>query len=739
MTFSIDIERQDGTRYGPGPIRSATRWQTRKRLSLTGAVEMSAPATDDRTSLLRLRRYMRCHGTRAGARTELGLGIIDTIDMDTTGRSLVARGFDLFRELGWFNVSFLELKDGLDPMPLYDALDEILAACNSQTSLDWTLDYSTFGSTGDTTDGNATILNVTNMDNFVGRVGSPVYGAGIPLGAVVTAVDVGAETISINPDPTATASGVAITRAAVFYVCSGESGLAAFARVAEMTGQHFRLGTGRQIVWLHDMRSSSGVRAVIDVDPVAAEANRDICLITSLQYLQDSTEAISHIVPWGSGTGTSRLGLANLDHATNPDPNITTRTPPDGYVMNLDFNVIARTAAQTDYGYHIRHVSFPDIAPTLDDTDPDYDDALVAARNQLFDVAMEYLRVHSYPLESFRVGIAKLDREVLPGETIRLIYRGRVAILNEQTGDVLSYRWVDIDTDLVVLESTTEITDAGVHTPSIVVSTLPRWPVDDRALFFRMYRQLQQAQQHDAPVAFAERAGSSASVTGILVAAGKTVEFHNTVEFAGVDGSVLTIPATGTAALLGTAQTFTANQNIDVTGAAGTTVKGSTSSFVAVDGAAGQNRDVRVYTAGSLRWAMRAGTAAESGSNAGSPLNINAYNDSGTLIGTAIAITRATLDMTFGGHITMTNAKDIVLNTSTGSQIATATGQKLAFHGSTPVIQAASAAQAAVATTAATQTTPWGYASQAQADAIITLLNEIRQVLVSKGLMKGSA
>ena len=83
--------------------------------------------------------------------------------------------------------------------------------------------------------------------------------------------------------------------------------------------------------------------------------------------------------------------------------------------------------------------------------------------------------------------------------------------------------------------------------------------------------------------------------------------------------------------------------------------------------------------------------------------------------------------------------EDIILGTTTGSQIGTAVGQKLAFHGSTPVVQRTGAAQAAVATTASTQTTPFGYTTAAQADGIITLLNEIRAALVEKGIMKGSA
>lgn len=66
------------------------------------------------------------------------------------------------------------------------------------------------------------------------------------------------------------------------------------------------------------------------------------------------------------------------------------------------------------------------------------------------------------------------------------------------------------------------------------------------------------------------------------------------------------------------------------------------------------------------------------------------------------------------------------------------TGEKLGFLGAAPIVQRVGAAQAAVATTAATSTTPFGYA-EAQANAIVTLLNEIRAALVAVGIIKGAA
>lgn len=89
--------------------------------------------------------------------------------------------------------------------------------------------------------------------------------------------------------------------------------------------------------------------------------------------------------------------------------------------------------------------------------------------------------------------------------------------------------------------------------------------------------------------------------------------------------------------------------------------------------------------------------------------------------------------------VEFTDAKNIVFGTTTGTKFGTATNQKWATHGATPVIQRAGAAQAAVATTGATNSAPYGFTTAAQADALVTLVNEIRAMAVEKGFMKGSA
>jgi hypothetical protein len=90
----------------------------------------------------------------------------------------------------------------------------------------------------------------------------------------------------------------------------------------------------------------------------------------------------------------------------------------------------------------------------------------------------------------------------------------------------------------------------------------------------------------------------------------------------------------------------------------------------------------------------------------------------------------------------MNTASDTLETNTPKSPGGMAVGQSAAdlvgFYGAAPIAQRAGAAQAAVATTGATSTTPFGY-TEAQANAIIALLNEIRAALVAVGIIKGAA
>jgi hypothetical protein len=67
------------------------------------------------------------------------------------------------------------------------------------------------------------------------------------------------------------------------------------------------------------------------------------------------------------------------------------------------------------------------------------------------------------------------------------------------------------------------------------------------------------------------------------------------------------------------------------------------------------SRSVFWRTAGLARWDLRTNATAEGGANAGSDWTLNAYNDAGTLLGTALAVARSNRAATFAFSVRSTS------------------------------------------------------------------------------------
>lgn len=94
----------------------------------------------------------------------------------------------------------------------------------------------------------------------------------------------------------------------------------------------------------------------------------------------------------------------------------------------------------------------------------------------------------------------------------------------------------------------------------------------------------------------------------------------------------------------------------------------STVSVIGLRGAAGTSRDYQFYSGTSLRWSMRASSAAESGSNAGTNWQLIARADDGTtLIDAPIDIQRPA-----GGTIAFSSARPITGGTYNGQTVSSA-------------------------------------------------------------------
>ena len=103
----------------------------------------------------------------------------------------------------------------------------------------------------------------------------------------------------------------------------------------------------------------------------------------------------------------------------------------------------------------------------------------------------------------------------------------------------------------------------------------------------------------------------------------------------------------------------------------------------------------------------------------------------------ALAVT-FTAAVALNGQVTLGDAINIALNTTTGTKIGTAVGQKLGFWNVTPVEQPAGAAQAA-APAGGTGAAQGAWDTSGHRDSAIATINAIRTALVAVGIMKGSA
>ncbi len=130
-----------------------------------------------------------------------------------------------------------------------------------------------------------------------------------------------------------------------------------------------------------------------------------------------------------------------------------------------------------------------------------------------------------------------------------------------------------------------------------------------------------------------------------------------------------------------------------VTFSDGVTVStGAAAARVIVSTNAGVTAQYYWKTGSTSRWVMRKNSDAESGSDAGSNLELLRLDDTGTVTMTVWTINRATGATTYTGAVTFADvtfaeAKNIALGTTTGTKIGTSTSQKLAFYNSTPIVK----------------------------------------------------
>lgn len=263
-------------------------------------------------------------------------------------------------------------------------------------------------------------------------------------------------------------SGYATTGRYDYGSFAGELVLDALGKLAAHAGQHFRMGTnGRYVKWLRDHLTSSGMRAVQGGDGIALEDNHDVCLIEEIEEIADGYDLLTRVYPFGAGNGNNRLTLAH-----------TSRTAPTGYTLDAVNNVLVNTAGETALGLRIeRYLAWKEIGP-ISNSDTD----LESAADVLYDAALRELQIRGQVQRAYTLRVAKCDYALYPGQTIRVVYQGWCQLVDHTGAVTGNYHYLDIDVDLYILETITEVDAQGLRTVGLTVATVDAWPTSEAEL-----------------------------------------------------------------------------------------------------------------------------------------------------------------------------------------------------------------------------------------------------------------
>lgn len=432
VSWWVDIENASGTRQGPGPLLP-TRWRSTALLNRAGTFEFEIPATDTRAAtLLQPKRIARCKAVINGATVEVGAGIIETITIRISNGvpMRVVSGPDLLGELRRYAVD----KRLLVPLLAYYYLPTFVN--DDEVPYKLLADYANKASAG------WSVADKTGV----------TYG-----------------------------SGATITASNIYARFRDDSVLNALIRVAEITGEHFRIGTGRQVQWLGRDSDfvSSNVRAVMggDGNAIVDGGYTHLAQIASISHVEDVQGMVNRVIIYGNGEGDNRLTIRGATVWPDGVSIITTsphfRTMPNGRnyylvagnsapTVNNVLNCLEDATSTAAYGVHEQALQISNIAP-LSNTTADIQNAA----NQLIRAAWEYILQNAEPRNSYSLRLVGCNTVLRPGTTI----------------PVHAQRWVDgqrpidINETLNILGATIELDADGLRTSDLMVSDGVRQPM----------------------------------------------------------------------------------------------------------------------------------------------------------------------------------------------------------------------------------------------------------------------
>lgn len=237
----------------------------------------------------------------------------------------------------------------------------------------------------------------------------------------------------------------------------GESVLEGITELANAWGRHWRLGTATRSLDFGAFGTASGIRLIkADSLPPEIEGNSTVAIVTGLNVSVESEAVVNRLIPLGAGAGTTQL---TLEYVTVYDAGypVLTGTNADG----SNFYYIEDATSQAAYGLVERPFVRNEIRPLSNSLAN-----LQNAANALYQAALATLLKLRNPVTQYTVSVTNLNpASVLPGDTVRLFWRGIV------TRDGAAYKWLDVNTDLYVLDITEDWGANGSEKVKLTVAT----------------------------------------------------------------------------------------------------------------------------------------------------------------------------------------------------------------------------------------------------------------------------
>lgn len=262
----------------------------------------------------------------------------------------------------------------------------------------------------------------------------------------------------------------------LFFEFSGETVLAALAKVAELTDTHFVVTPNNTILFKrNDDFADCGVRA-IEAPPNPDPLDPYTCYIVGTPAVTEETrDLFTHIFPYGYGKAEASITLEK-----------STDTPPPGFMVDrnpkqLIGGYLANTDLVAKLGREIHKFrKYQDIEEVLPDGIDDKDannqytfpnrdqvkeQAKVSAANALLRAALKDLQDAANRNISFELSLLHLNNVVKPGQKIRCVFAYRYGP-----------GWTKVDRYLNVTAVKLTVDGSGIRTTALTVATTARPP-----------------------------------------------------------------------------------------------------------------------------------------------------------------------------------------------------------------------------------------------------------------------